>query len=57
MAVHPCTARQCPPQNDVLGQELARFNQKSTGSLPALSSAQGQHSDCATTRGYARATQ
>jgi hypothetical protein len=23
MAVHPCTARQCPPQNGVLGQELA----------------------------------
>jgi hypothetical protein len=24
MAVHPCTARQCPSQNRVLGQELTK---------------------------------
>ena len=31
MAVHVCTALQCPPQNDVLGQELARAQNLSSG--------------------------
>ena len=31
MAVHPCTARQCPPQNRVLGQAQASRHAASRG--------------------------